>query len=490
MSNLSKRKFFFSIIVIGVICAAYFIYPAQHSEKLTMATFSLEDESPPSMFPEPGQTLYQMGLYLDINTRTLYGSTILDTVNTTGKPLDELWFTLYPNAFRYQKGTPAPLNAYYAGFDAGWLEINGCKVNGQEVEYILDGVSLKVVLPHDILPSRDINVEMQWQSRVPKVAYRYGVNDGVYMLGNFYPILDVFSEEGWHISYNSLFGDPFCFNCADYLVRLNIPETYQMVSTGSNIQAVAEDNGRVSYLIEAKNVRDFCLAVMYDYNELIQEIKQVTIKCYVPGNNTDMARDILQESGDILNHYSCTLGSYPYPEFKVVFVPMKGFHGMEYSGLIFLREEFLAKGSDQERGLFILAHEIAHQWWYCMVGNDQLKEPWLDEGLANWSAYKYLEKYKGKSPPPAANLKGGINLAREMCDIYSTREYYLTAYTGGEAFWFGLEKELGEETVTRVLRRYLADFRFRTATTKDLLNIIEEEAHQEMDYYFDLWFSS
>lgn len=476
------------MIIIGVICAAYFIYPRGCSKDVIPVFSSTQKEHSSHTFPEPGKTFYQMGLYLDISTRTLYGNTVLDTVNSSGQPLGELWFTVYPNAFRNKKAAPAPLHAYYSGFDAGWIEINGLKINGKDVEFLQEGVSLQVVLPHDIMQGEDINIEMNWSAKIPRVAYRYGTKDGVYMLGNFYPTLNVFSKDGWHTSYNSVFGDPFCFNCADYLVKLNIPEAYKMVSTGVNIQTVAEDNGRVNYMVQAKNVRDFCLVVMYDYNELSTEINQTTIKCYTPGNNTDIASDILTESKNILNYYSCTWGSYPYPEFKVVFVPMKGFHGMEYSGLIFLKDEFLDKNINQEHSEFILAHEIAHQWWYGMVGNDQLKEPWLDEGLANWSAYKYLEKCKGKKPPSGEKFMDGINLAREMRNIYSTQEYYLTAYSGGEAFWFGLENELGEEKVNKVLRRYLADYRFQTANTRDLLDVIKKEAHKDMDYYFEKWF--
>jgi aminopeptidase N len=70
----------------------------------------------------------------------------------------------------------------------------------------------------------------------------------------------------------------------------------------------------------------------------------------------------------------------------------------------------------------------------------------------------------------------------------SNREYYRTAYEGGEAFWYGLEQELGEEMVIKVLRSYLAEYKFKIACSRDLLAIIEKEAHKDMDYYFDKWF--
>lgn len=484
-----KRKIYLLLIFIGVMAATYFIYADQKSGPL-VSTLSLDrsKEKDPGVFPAPGLTIYDMGLYLDINTRTLYGHTVLNTRNTSGQILNELWFTAYPNAFRDSRQTPAPQSAYYSGFDQGWLEFQEFKVNDQKVEYFQDGVSIQAIIPSDIIPGADFKVEMKWQAKVPRLAYRYGTKDSVYMLGNFYPILNVLSADGWHNSYNSVFGDPFCFNCADYLVAVNLPEGYRLVSTGENTETIAEDNGRETSFIRAQNARDFCLAVLYDYNESKDEQGRPAISCYSPNNYKDPSADILRRSREILNLYACNWGSYPYPEFKVVFVPMKGFHGMEYSGLIFLSHDFLDPNIYKEKGEFILAHEIAHQWWFGMVGNDQLKEPWLDEGLASWSAYKYLEKFKGIKPPDNQEFKGGINLAREMRQFYSTREYYLTAYSGGEAFWFGLENELGADTVNKVLRRYLADYRFKIATTDDLLEVIKKEAHQDMTDYFSKWF--
>lgn len=480
---MNKYRFYLVAIIIGVICAAYFIY-AEQKEDTPAVSPSLKTAD---IFPKPELTTYNMGLYLDINNRTLHGTTVIDTINTSGKALEELWFTAYPNAFRTQTRTPAPADAYYSGFNEGWLKIDSFKVNGTLVEYQEEDISMRAVLPAAVLPEKSLKIEMTWRARIPKLAYRYGCKNGAYMLGNFYPTLNVLSGQDWHNSYNSVFGDPFCFQAANYQVTINLPEAYNMVSTGNTTNIRAEDNGRTVYWVQADKARDFCLLVMYDYQEFSQEIKGRNIKCYTPDNNNCIVNRIVEQSGEILDYYSSTIGSYPYPDFKVAFVPMKGFHGMEYSGLIFLREDFLNPGYDDHKRQFILAHEIAHQWWYAMVGNDQFREPWLDEGLANWSAYKYLEKYQGQSVPDMTDCQPGIKLTKQLGEIRSTRDYYSTAYDGGEAFWFGLEQELGEETVIKVLRSYLADNKFEIATSQDLLAAIKKEAHKDMEYYFNKW---
>lgn len=481
------KKIYLLAIFIGVLCAAFFTYSSLKPYNKLLSARS-QDKVAENVFPTPDSTSYNMGLYLDINTSTLYGSTSLKTVNTTAVPLKELWFTVYPNTFKDANHSPAPASAYYSGFDPGWLIIKQLKVNGYEVKYSEPGaVSLKADLRQDLAPGSEITIELQWQARIPRVAYRYGMNKRVYMLGDFYPVLNVFSAEGWHKAYNSKFGDPFCLSCADYLVRVNIPEDYGMVSTGVNMETIAEDNGRQTCVIKAENARDFCLVVMYDYTQEKASLNKIDIKCYTPAAYNDKVQPYLAESKQVMDYFSCLYGSYPYQDFKVVFVPMKGFNGMEYSGLIFLSDELLQPGYDQNKSQLVLAHEIAHQWWYGLVGNDQLREPWLDEGLANWSAYKYLQAQQGKIPPGVIQFPQGTNLVRGLDNISSNREYYLIAYTGGQEFWFDLENILGTETVVKILRQYLAEYKYGIATASSIKDIIESEAHRNMQDYFTKW---
>lgn len=487
---MHKNHFYILMMLIAVLCASIFFYlDLRESWNGSLAAYQKQPKlQAEGIFPNPEQTCYQMQIYLDVETRTLYGTTLLTTKNTTGVSIRELWFTAYPNCFRNQQTTPAPPEAYYNGFNEGWMAFDSFKINGAPADISGQGSSLRVKPATMLQPDSDIKIEMNWKVLIPKVKYRFGSADMTYMLGNFYPALNVLSDDGWHNAYNSSFGDPFCFHSANYQVTINIPSGYNFVSSGETIDAQAEDNGREITLVKAENARDFCLLVMYDYTEIEEKIKNTTIKCYFPGNQTQTAERLLNQSAQILNYYACQFGSYPYAEFKTIIVPMQGFHGMEYSGLIFLQEDMLQSAAEQQRSQFILAHEIAHQWWYGMVGNDQLKEPWLDEGLANWSAYQFLHEVQGQALPSSSRSNQAINLNKGLDQMYSRQDYYLTAYRGGEAFWFGLEREIGHDKVIKVLRRYLALYKNDIATTQDLMGIIKEEADKNMDDFFEQWF--
>lgn len=487
---MHKNHFYIFMMLVAILCASiYFYYDHKDGWNASSAmTQKQADSQSTKIFPDPEKTRYQMQLYLDVGTRTLYGTTHLNTRNTSGNSIHELWFTVYPNCFRDRQSSPAPPEAYYEGFSEGWLEFESFKVNGVSAEISGQGSSLRVKPASMLLPDDDINIEMSWKVLIPRLKYRFGNADMIYMLGNFYPTLNVLSSDGWHNAYNSSFGDPFCFHSADYEVVLNIPAGYNFVSSGETMDAQAEDNGREIFLIHAENARDFCLLVMYDYTEIEEKIKNTTVKCYYPGNHTQTAEQLLKQSARIMDYYACQFGSYPYEEFKTVIVPMQGFDGMEYSGLILLQDKMLQSANKQQRSQFILAHEIAHQWWYGMVGNDQLKEPWLDEGLANWSAYQFLHEMQGQALPTVTSRE--MNLNKGLAEIHSQQEYYATAYRGGEAFWFELEEQIGHDRVIKVLRDYLTQYKYKIATTEDLKSTIKADTDEDLDEFFKQWFAS
>ncbi|MGE5544784.1 MAG: M1 family aminopeptidase, partial [Bacillota bacterium] len=290
-------------------------------------------------------------------------------------------------------------------------------------------------------------------------------------------------------SANTQFGDPFYTQSADYRVRLWVPEAYQVAASGEILSIEAEDNGWQNLLINASKARDFALAVVFNYHEYSVTVDGVRVAGFFNGKHPVTETQVMEQAAAAIKYFSCTYGSYARPQLVLVQGPMKGFRGMEYSGLIFLAEEVFSPDYDEEQRAFLLAHEIAHQWWYDMVGNNQLKEPWLDEGLANWSARQYLKTVEHRSVENRPG-KQVINLEQGLTDMGSKSNYLDTAYQGGENFWYQLEEELGEEKVLQVLRSYLANYRFRTATTEDLRQIISRQSRNSLDSFFERWFTT
>jgi hypothetical protein len=430
----------------------------------------------PLSFPEPAYTRYEMALSFDPDKRTLSGHSLIYTRNTTGGDLTGLPLLCYPNAFRTREGTPAPAASYAEGFNPGWMEIASARMNGAPAE-VAAGTELTAWLQFGapVLPGEDFYVELAWQVLIPQAQYRFGAANGVFALGHAYPALTYYDADGWHTAYNSKIGDPFCLAGADYIVSLQLPPGYDIIA---NAAKQPEDGGGLRRY-EAAAAREFALCVVSRYLQTSMRFGAVTIHTYYPlgGRQPDV-----RKIAAILDYYAERFGAYRLPEFKVVYLPMQGFDGMEYDGLILLREEYLFEELPNEA--FILAHEIAHQWWYGAVGSDQLRHPWMDEGLANWSAYCYLHDAEGEALPAAGRA---VSINRPLRDFSGRGDYYATAYTQGASFWAALTQQIGEARVFEALRLYAERERGQIAAPEDLKAAIQEAAGQPLSAFFSAW---
>jgi hypothetical protein len=112
------------------------------------------------------------------------------------------------------------------------------------------------------------------------------------------------------------------------------------------------------------------------------------------------------------------------------------------------------------------AHETAHQWFYSLVGNDQARDPWLDEGLATWAeaAVNGVPPFPDATiPPEAANR---IGQAMSFWDRLGEQRYFLGAYLQSYRALLSLGPR---SQVDCALRRYVRDQAFRVAQPRDLL---------------------
>src|SRR5262249_25597335 len=114
----------------------------------------------------------------------------------------------------------------------------------------------------------------------------------------------------------------------------------------------------------------------------------------------DVSKPLLTAAVDGMNFYSKRYGEYPYEEVDVVLGETGfGIAGMEYPGLVnSLPKVPTANGIGPAVNVGV--HELAHQWWYGIVGNNQVKEPWLDEGLTTFSEFLYMQKQMKQNDGP------------------------------------------------------------------------------------------
>jgi aminopeptidase N len=204
----------------------------------------------------------------------------------------------------------------------------------------------------------------------------------------------------------------------------------------------------------------------------------------------------LRYAADSLRVFNECFGQYPYAEFDVVATPTTA-GGVEYPGIVVVSQRIY----DQSGGFFqhATAHEVAHQWWYGLLGNDQVDEPWLDESLTNYSTILYWEEVEGPEiaasiienffmgPYEQAKTQGLDRAVAGPVADFSEGEYSVFVYAKGPLFFDALRREVGDETFLAILQTYYAEYKYGIVHPDDLLEIIEQISGQEIDSLFEMW---
>jgi aminopeptidase N len=197
-----------------------------------------------------------------------------------------------------------------------------------------------------------------------------------------------------------------------------------------------------------------------------------------------------------LQIYSDEFGPYPYREMTVVQAPLT-FRGMEFPGMNLIGTDDYSQHLNELENLVV--HEVAHQWWYNQVGNDQPEAPWLDEGLAEWSMYVYfLRRYGQRQADQLRQLRWEVpvtGLVNRNADApigmavgdYPRDSYETVVYGKGALFFATLRDEIGPETFSNLLRTYLERYRWEMATPADFQALAEEVSGKDLEALFTKW---
>ena len=276
----------------------------------------------------------------------------------------------------------------------GGFALSGATVDGAAVRPVMEKQSLEIALPGALPPGGRATVVLQFRLQVPPGDGRYGAGLGVIALGDWYPILAVY-RDGWQrVAYSDI-GDPYFSEVADYDVYVAASSPALVAASG---YAVSHDAR--NWHFRAQRARDFAMALSRGYAFMSRDVGGTIVTvAYLPEHTAGATR-VLEIASDSLQWFSSLVGRYPFANLTIAeTVAERPAHtAQEHSGLIFLRSDMV-----EMNGLLLemlTAHEVAHQWFFGVVGSDQVREPWLDEGLVNAMALDFFrqrsaEDYKG-----------------------------------------------------------------------------------------------
>lgn len=428
----------------------------------------------------------------DVNTEemTVQATCAVDYVNRTDVELGEVWFHLYPAAYRdgaqyTPVGVAETESAYPNGVSYGGIEI--LSVEGGEYEITgRDQDILAVKLGKSILPTQSTKITVAYTLKIPQMRHRFGYENGTVNLGNWFPIECAYDGGFVDSPYYSS-GDPFCLPVCDYNVTITAPKEYTVAMPAAAVRTEEETTATTQCKLE--KARDFA-AVLGKFETCTQSVGGVAVTYYYTAD--EKAEEHLKAACDALAYFSQSFGQYPYKTYSVVQTAFNQ-GGMEYTGLVYVSD-----AAQDAMITEIIVHETAHQWWYGIVGNDQIRHAWLDEALAEYSTtlfYKNHPEYGVKYADRIADAMGGFTLFCELSrcedtsmeraieEFSSSTEYTYMTYVKGQLMYDGLCNMLGEKTLVAGLARYADTYAFATARPDDLIACLEQVSKRELRPY-------
>jgi hypothetical protein len=433
-------------------------------------------------------TQYHIDLVADMETLTLTGSQRLLYTNNETVELSEIYFRLFPNTPDY----------------GGWLSIERITVNGQEPEvtYELSDTAMKVFLVEPLAPEAQLDILIDFRVVVPEGnQHGYGAfnyENGIMALAGFYPLVPVYDDEGWNVELAADYGDAVYSDTALYNLHLTVPEDIVVVTSGSIVSETDNDDGTRTLHCVSGPMRDFNVVMSRDFVVKSATVGQTIVNSFYLPMDEAAGERVLQYVSDALRTYNERFGLYPFAEFDAVETSITA-AGIEYPGLIVIAQRFYEEGQEGGFFEFAIAHEVAHQWWYSMVGSDQIDEPWLDEALTNYSTLVYFEDIHGQQeaqsilahyfegPYRQIVEEGRDAVVAQPVAAFSEEEYAPIVYGKGPLFFHALRQEVGDETYFAIMKEYLRQHKYRIATPEGFLRVAESVSGRDLDAIHKQW---
>ncbi len=446
---------------------------------------------------------YRNRYYLEANIElgdvvTIYGAERVRYTNHTGDTLGEVVFRLYPN-----------MEAFSARMNVLSVSVEGVAV---ETDYFARRSGLSVPLPSPLEPGESVEMVLSFNSAIERgFAANYGeysFQQGVFTAPEWYPVLSVYEEgKGWWTARAlNQQGEQTYTETGLYEVRLTAADDVQVIMSGTEIDTVDNGDGTVTHHVVSGPMRDSMLIASRNLLSVTDEADGITINVYYWNDpdflerNTRAAEFGIEIIQRVLAIFNETFGDYPFQEFDVVQTNTRA-GGIEYPGVIVIADNYWNAADDFFE--VVLVHEAGHQWFYSLVGNDQMAQPFVDESLTSFTEYVYFwqaaeterdvqaasDYIRREQQQYNAYVGAGnpdLPLGRST-DGYVESQYGMIIYTKGPLFFNELTTMIGRETMYEFLQEYFRRFKYEVATITDILDTLEDVTGQEWDQVFYEW---
>lgn len=469
---------------------------------------------------------YKMEVDVNVKDYTYTGTQELEYTNNSPDTLNQVFYHLFFNAF--QPGSDMDVRSRtikdpdgrvgdriskLSDKEIGFLKVETLKQNNKELDYKVVGTVLQVNLAQPLLPGEKTKFNMKFNGQVPIQIRRSGRNnaEGVALsMTQWYPKLAEYDFEGWHA--DPYIGREFQGVWGDFDVKITIDKDYILGGTGylQNPQEIGygyEKEGtkvkrkgkKLTWHFNAPQVHDFTWAADPEFIHDSRVAKDGTVlhflykdkPAYEKENNfTENWKNLQSKTEDLLLYFNEHIGEYPYDQYSVI---QGGDGGMEYAMCT------LITGNRSFGSLVgVTAHEMAHAWFQHILATNESKHEWMDEGFTTYISTLAQNEVlsEGKENPLSGAYRGYTYLANSgaeqpqstHADRYHLNQAYgLAAYSKGAVFLGQLEYLIGKENVSKTLKQYYKEWKFKHPTPNDFKRVAEKVSGAQLDWYLTDW---
>ncbi len=536
--------------------------------KYSFALFTLLISFTPILFPQTITRLpngapstdywqqradYSLAAVLDPEKNLLSGKGTVTYYNNSPDTLTTIVWHLYQNIFR-KDSSPRKNNeqSLRASTVSDGITVSALAIGGVSVSPSVDETLMETLLPQPLLPKTSVTITMEWSYDIPNDPdLRTGRDGDDFGICQWYPQIAVYDDlRGWNRTPYLGIAE-FYTEFGDWNVEITLPKHFIVASTGTllnpadvltpeqlarfsslsrdsttriirpdEISRTADTSAAAVWKFSAANVRDFAFAASPDF-VWDGTVTNAGTKIYAfykaedyrvsqspvidNATNWDFGAEMAKRS---IEYFSALYGEYVYPQATVVSGPVLG---MEYPMMVFI------ENGDALSNLmnFTIAHELAHQWYPMMIGSDETRHPFMDEGFATYITSKLLDKefpvhayinadfareYSWMNLPDNNNRlmeqrlylmeareNKGSALMSHSYDIPSA-DYGTMAYAKPGTVLVMLEDVLGTETFTEAMREYYRRWRYKHPSAEDFFRTMEDVAGRDLDWFWNPWF--
>ena len=460
------------------------------------------------------QTNYRISVELNDKKHTLSGFLELTYFNHSPDTLKSIWIHLWSNAYRTdntafgdQRLENGKTDFYFSDeSERGYInrldfQINQKRAITKDHPQHIDIV--EIILNQPLFPGENCLITTPFHIQLPLNFSRGGHIKKSYQITQWFPKAAVYDKEGWH-PYPYLDQGEFYSNFGNYEVSITIPEKYTVLTSGilqktENITGdfTKDSTAKKTLFFQQQNIHDF--AWFADKNlQLLQDTMQLPsgkvinlTTAFNPKNAGIWENSISMMKRSLLFRTNL-IGEYAYSHCTAVEAEMGIEGGMEYPCITSISP---AKTENELED--VLEHEIGHNWFQGMIGSNERKHPWLDEGINTYYDNRYKETYKTKEELKVTNQIEEVLLSTLertgkdqplaiSSELFTPLNYFLISYQKGAKFIKEIESFLGRESFDKAMQFYFEKWKFKHPTPTDFQQALELSSGKNLDSVFSL----